>query len=320
MEFRFSFKEEERTRARGKLPQIYLGYLEYCSKTRGLSEYTLLIHRKALLPFFRSFPQFSQQSSVRRIKAKDVHDYVIRRARHLDRGSKSHLTAALRGFLRFIFVMGYHETDLSRFVPKIVMARQARYPRGLPWKIVEQLLKAPDRRTVQGKRDYAIILLLSRYGTRPRQVINLKLNDIDWKARTILFRAIKGGKDVLAPLDRDVAEALLSYFKAGRMNAKRHFDEVFLTLEPNKKHAGPFRGVFTYMYAGYMKKIGYSGPGRTGPSLIRHSVACKLLAEKNSIKTIADLYGHRSIESTFNYAKVDLTKLAELALEWPGVA
>ncbi|MGK5083716.1 tyrosine-type recombinase/integrase [Bdellovibrionota bacterium FG-1] len=300
---------------------MYIKYLEYCSKTKGLSEYTLRIRRKWLIQFLAMFPGKWHPSSVGRLSVKQVHDYMIRAASKLPVGEKRHLTSSLRDFFRFVFLMGYHQEDLSKFVPKIRMAELAHYPKGLPWNVINELLNSPDRRTLQGKRDYAILLLLSRYGVRPRQVIYLKMSDIDWKRRTILFRAIKGGKDVLVPLHKDVARAFLSYFRAGRMTASPALQEVFLTLCKGREHEGPFTTSFYWMFDRYLEKIPYSGPQwRGGPSAIRHSVASKLLSEKNSIKSIADLLGHRSVETTFIYTKVDLERLSELTFEWPEVA
>jgi integrase len=289
--------------------------------TKGLSEYTMRQRRKWILMFLIRFPKYWQPSSIGRLSVKDVYDFIIGAASKVTVGEKRALTSSLRDFLRFIFVMAYHEVDLAKYVPKIRMAELAGYPKGLPWDVIEKLLKSPDRRTLQGKRDYAMLLLMVRYGIRPRQVIYLKIHDIDWKDRTILIRAIKGGKDVLVPLYEDVAKALLSYMRVGRMGTGPEFQEVFLTLTRGRKQQGPFITSFYWMFARYLEKIPYSGPQwRGGPSAIRHSVASKLLSEKTPFKTIADLFGHRSIETTFIYTKVDLERLSELTFEWPEVA
>lgn len=322
MKFRFSVKEEAQfLRKWNELPKVYVEYLEYCSKTKGLSQYTMRVRRKWVIQFFSMFPGNLRSSSIGRLSAKEVHDYMIRTASRLRPVAKRHLASSLRDFFRFAFLMGRHKEDLSRYVPSIRVHELAHYPKGLPWNVIEELLRSPDRRTLRGKRDYAMLLILSRYGVRPRQVINLRLTDIDWKRRTILFRAIKGGKDVLVPLHKEVAGALLGYFKAGRMNASPELQEVFLTLCKNREHEGPFITSFYWMFDRYLSKIPFSGPQwRGGPSAIRHSVASKLLSEKNSIKSIADILGHRSVETTFIYTKVDLNRLSELTFEWPEVA
>lgn len=322
MKFRFVVKEETQFLKKWeRFPKVYTEYLEYCMRTKGLSEYTIRVRRKWVLKFLNQLPKYWRPSSMGRLSVKDVHDYVIQSASGARVSVKRNLTSSLRDFFRFIFIKAYHRDDLSKYVPQIRMAGLAGYPKGLPWDVIKKLLQSPDRRTLRGKRDYAMLLLMSRYGIRPRQVIYLKLHDIDWKARTILVRALKGGKDVIVPLYADVARALLSYFRAGRMTANPALREVFLTLTPGREHAAPFITSFAWMFDRYLEKIPYAGSQwRGGPSAIRHSVASKLLSENNSIKSIADLLGHRSIETTFLYTKIDLKRLSELAFEWPEVA
>lgn len=321
MIFRFKVKEETQLLKKGvKFPRVYTEYIEYCVKTKGLSQYTIRQRRQQILQFFIKFPRLWRPSLIKRLSIKDIHDYFINSVSRISSHEKRNLTSGLRDFFRFLFVKGYHQQDLSIYVPKLVMPRLAGYPKGLPWDVIKKLLKSPDRRTPRGKRDYAILLMLSRYGVRPRQLIYLKLGDINWKKRTILIRAIKGGKDVLVPLYPDIAKALLSYFRAGRMKANPSVQEVFLTLVLHREQV-PFITPFPWMFDRYLEKIHYSGPQWSGgPSAIRHSVASKLLSEKNSLKSIADLLGHRSIETTFIYAKVDLKRLSELTFEWPEVA
>ena len=55
-----------------------------------------------------------------------------------------------------------------------------------------------------------------------------------------------------------------------------------------------------------------------GTHIIRHSVASSLINAGASIKDIADLLGHRSIDTTAIYAKVNMRSLAEVAMPWPG--
>jgi len=52
--------------------------------------------------------------------------------------------------------------------------------------------------------------------------------------------------------------------------------------------------------------------------VIRHSVACRLINAGATLKQIADLLGHRSIDTTRIYAKVDLASLAQVSLPWPA--
>ena len=55
-----------------------------------------------------------------------------------------------------------------------------------------------------------------------------------------------------------------------------------------------------------------------GTHILRHSLASRMLAFGASLKQIADLLGHQSINTTMIYAKVDLMALSQVALPWPG--
>jgi site-specific recombinase XerD len=54
--------------------------------------------------------------------------------------------------------------------------------------------------------------------------------------------------------------------------------------------------------------------------VFRHGFATRMLQNGQSLKTIADLLGHRNINTTFRYTKVDLAALHQLPLEWPEVS
>jgi integrase/recombinase XerD len=140
-------------------------------------------------------------------------------------------------------------------------------------------------------------------------------HDIRWHEQTIAFAPSKGGKPLKFPLDKSVAEALLAYLRRDRGTAP--FDEVFLTIRGARRPLG----LNNHLWAAL--KIYYQRAGIRasviGTHAIRHAVATRLLERGASIKTIADLLGHRHIETTYIYTKVDLTQLRTLAGQWPEV-
>jgi integrase len=256
----------------------------------------------------------------------DVQEYTIEAAgRMKSRHRRRNLVIVLRDFFRFLHFTGYTPKDLSLAVPTIVTYRHSSVPKGLPWSVVEQLLKVPNRRTFCGKRDYAIILMLARYGIRAIQLRALRLQDIDWKKASIHFKACKGGKDVVVPLLPDVRRALRDYFKAGRMKAPTEFDQVFLTSGTkgsSEMGQRPLRDSTWNIVANAFKKVGAatSPLQKRGPHAIRHAYATRLLEQNEPIKSIADLLGHRSLETTFIYTKSGIEQLRPLTRVWPEKA
>lgn len=107
---------------------------------------------------------------------------------------------SLRVFLRYLHRQRVLSADLSRAIPRRRGYRQATLPRAITWNEVERVLAAVERRTPHGKRDYAILLLLSTYGLRAREVAALTLDDVDWTRAQIHISARKNGHSTIYPL------------------------------------------------------------------------------------------------------------------------
>jgi len=262
-----------------KLPTIYLAYLNYLRTVRRLSVGTIQNRKIESLRFILKNPKCNSARTVKSLRAVDVQEYTIEvAARMTSRHLRRNLVIVLRDFFRFLHFEQYTKKDLSSSVPTVTTYRHSSVPKGFPWKVVEQLLKVPNRRTFCGKRDYAVILMLSRYGIRAIQLRALRLQDIDWQKNTIHFKACKGGKDVLAPLLPDVRRSLKQYFRAGRMKASREFDQVFLTSGTkgsSEMGQRPLRDSTWNIVANAFKKLGAETQSfqKRGPHAIRHAYA-----------------------------------------------
>lgn len=304
------------------LPRIYREYLEYLRSVKGLARGTIHNRKKPVLVFLMKCARFSTPSGIAKLKPKHIQRYVMAGAKTLSREGKRTLTVALRDFFRFLHLKGYINRDLSCIVPTLITYRLTTLHRGISWSLVRKLLKIPDRRTHTGRRDFAILLMLSRYGIRQGQLIELRMGDIDWKGQTIHFKAVKGGKDITVPLFPDMAKALIAYFKGGRMAAPKKYDQVFLTVGRGGSAVDGQRPLGRAIWYVVHRLLGQLGIDRNcpfprGPHSIRHAFATKLLEEKKSIKVISDLLGHRSIKTTYIYTKSDIRRLRELAVAWP---
>ena len=305
------------------LPRLYIEYLDYLRNVRKVAIGTVQNRKTYSLRFLLNFSKFAESNKIGKIKPADIQEYTIETARQMkSRHQRRALIIVLRDFFRFLHFAGYTKTDLSVSVPTIVTHRHSSVPKGLPWNVVEQLLKVPNRHTFCGKRDYAIILMLARYGVRAIQLRDLKLGEIDWKKKTVHFKACKGGKDVLAPLLPDVKQALYAYFKAGRMKAPKQYAQVFLTSGSggsSEMGQRPLEQSTWNIVANAFKKLNIetSSGQKHGPHAIRHAYATRLLEKNEPIKSIADLLGHKSLETTFIYTKSSVEQLRPLTRQWP---
>jgi len=177
---------------------------------------------------------------------------------------------------------------------------------------MNRILGAVDRSTPLGRRDYAILLLAARYGLRPCDIRRLTLDEIDWRGARIDLRQLKTGRLLTLPLLPDVADALSVYLRDGRPCSSDR--TVFL------RHRAPFEpfavqnNLMAIMRQALQRAGLASRTGRRGLYLMRHTLATRLLACGRQIKTIADVLGHASTDTTYGYLRVDLVGLRAVAI------
>jgi len=219
------------------------------------------------------------------------------------------LCAHLRIFLRYLYREGLLRTDLSVHVDSPRQYRLATLPRAITWEEVGLLLAGVDRRSPVGKRDYALLVLLTTYGLRAREVAALKLDDLDWVHGRLMIPARKGGHASSYPLAASVGEALVEYLQQGRVASTER--AVFL------RAYAPYTPM---TYAAISTRVGIQlqragiAVVRPGSHTLRHTCVTRLVATGFSLKSIGDYVGHSHPKSTEIYTKLDLEALRELAL------
>jgi len=288
-------------------------YLDFLACRRGLAPCTIQARRRGLIPFLEDLGADAVAEQVGALSPERVHSFWATHTGARSRSGRRETQTALRTFFRFCLQQGYLKRDLAEAIPRLRTYRLSGVPRDVSEEEAEQLLRSIDRSTGLGRRDFAIMQLLYTYGVRGGHVRALRLQDIEWRQRRIRFRSHKRGKEVLVPLTDQVGEALLAYLRHGRPTAP--YQEVFLTahapIRPLKNAS-----VLSVLVGHRMVRAGASGP-RRGPHAFRHRFATRMLERGHSLKTIADLLGHRDINTTFRYTKVDLHTLHQLPLDWP---
>ena len=144
-----------------------------------------------------------------------------------------------------------------------------------------------------------------------------RIQDVDWRGGEVFIRHTKGKRDRVAPLLEETGAALADYVLRAR--PKVDSANLFLTFIPPVgpvKYASPVSRIVG-------NRLGCSGIelGRVAVAhLLRHNLATKLVEQRWPINEIADLLGHRSINTTLIYVKVATWQLADVALPFPGGA
>jgi site-specific recombinase XerD len=249
---------------------------------------------------------------VRDLRASDVSNFVVRWTRTHPAGRAKLLVTSLRSFFRFLTQHGEIDADLAAVVPSVAGWRLAGLPKYLPVEQVESVIESCDRSTAEGRRDYAILVLLARLGVRAREVARLEIDDINWRAGELVVRGKRSREDRL-PLVPEVGAALADYLQHGRPACATR--RVFVRVRAPIQAIGEGSTVTTVVRAALRRAR--LDPPMKGPHVFRHSLATRMLGGGASMVEIAEVLRHRSPQTTEIYAKVDFGALRGLALPWP---
>ncbi|MHC4539603.1 MAG: site-specific integrase [Planctomycetota bacterium] len=262
--------------------------------------------------FCQRFLCHVHDSGIRQVKAIDlsvVQKFIISEGNSHTRRTMITYCSVLRRFLSYLYWRGEIQRDISSLIISPKSYKHERCPKFFTDAQISAVLSSVDRQTSIGMRNYAMILLLATYGLRSKEVAQLRLDDIDWRAEKLHIRRRKSGNISTYPLAPSVGEAILCYLKNSRPKSSHR--QVFLA------HAAPYNPV-TSSALGHAtnKHLLLCGIKKRGINAhaFRYSCAQQLFENDFSIKEIADYLGHRQLTSTQRYMKIDIKHLREVAL------
>jgi len=298
--------------------ELLVAYLDHLRHVRGLEPRSC----EGLLKSARRILAWHKDNLPDRPLAAMSGEHVLGLMQHLlslsaNASTRSSTTSYARSFFRFLRWSDLNSQDLARFVPRTPCWRLAHLPPRLAWEGIRRTIDLIDATTPSGKRDRAILLLLATTGLRNKELRLLELQDIRWRTAEVLVRRTKGKRDRVVPLLDEAGAALADYVLYAR--PKIASPQVFLSYAPP---ARPFKcsASISRIVRSRLELGGIELSGAAGAHLLRHSLATQLVAQRCPINEVADLLGHRSIDTTAIYVKVALPQLADVALPFPGGA
>jgi integrase len=225
-----------------------------------------------------------------------------------------HVVARLRAFLRYGAARGLIRAGLDTIdTPRTY--REELPVRALPWPLVEKLLRSVDLTSRAGWRDYTVLHLMAYYGLRPSEIVALRVDSIDWRTKTCRVEQRKTQSDLVLPLLGQTVRLLRRYLYNGRYESP--VPQLFLRARR------PFGSLHHYAVCNlFYKRAAQSGLPLEGYSsyALRHSFAMRLLQRGVGVKAIGDLLGHRSLEATCVYLRLDVSALRTVALPVPSAS
>ena len=289
--------------------QLIDRYCDYLLVDRGLTAGTVGLYAGVASRFLAALT--ASDRDLDRLEPGDVTQFVLCESQRRSVASAKNLVTGLRSFLRFLFTEGLSSRRLDGAVPGVAGWQLSSLPLALDADEVQRLVRSCDRGCVVGRRDYAILVLLSRLGLRAGEVAGLALVDVDWRSAEIVVRG-KSRREERLPLPVDVGEALVAYLRDRRPDSSG--PEVFQRVRA-PHGALTTAGIRWVVY----RACDRAGLARVGPQRLRHATATEMLRNGSPLSEVAQVLRHRSVSTTAVYAKVDRVALVAVAQPWPGV-
>lgn len=227
--------------------------------------------------------------------------------------------SVIRAFLRFLAESKYLERDYSFLVPHV------RPPQPIPSVYsVEEIQRieaqvqydAINGVTSIGKRNYAMLLMATRLGLRPCDIVSLTFSELDFQAETIRIMQEKTDTPLELPMLPIIRDALQDYIKNARGNHSCQY--VFLSMQPPYWHISP--SAFSCSVCRAILAAGIERNGRgVCARVLRSSLASSMVNDGVPYEVARQTLGHRDKNAIRHYARLDVERLKLYALEPPAV-
>ncbi|MGH2919295.1 MAG: tyrosine-type recombinase/integrase [Solirubrobacteraceae bacterium] len=279
--------------------EVLLGdYREYLAVERGLTADTIEGYVLAVRTFLDGRLRDGDKLDLAGLSAADVVAFVVARCPAQSRGAAKMTVTGLRSLLGFLHLRGLIAGPLAEAVPSTASWRLSGLPRALEPEQLDALLGSCDRATANGRRDYAVLVMLARLGLRAGEVAALRLEHVDWRAGELRIVG-KGRRAERLPLPADVGAAIVAYLRDGRPETAQDRSLIVRVRAP---HDGMTTGGITQIV---FAAAGRAGLGPMHSHRLRPTAATQMLRAGASLEDVGQVLRHRQVLTTAIYAKVD---------------
>ena len=284
----------------------YVGtFISYLGSVRNLSPHTVRAYRADL----DSYAQWVHLEGIMplHVTHRQLRGYLadLKRAGYTSRTINRHLSA-LRALYKWLVHEGATSEDAAAALasPKVAQS----LPTVMSDEDVTRLFDTCDTTTATGLRDRAFLEFLYASGARISEASGLNLTDLNrTEASVRLFG--KGSKERIVPLYASALDALDSYVQSARpeLLGKKNNPALFVSTRGNRMSADALRSVFEH-------HVDLACLDATlTPHAMRHSFATELLGGGADLRSVQELLGHESLNTTQIYTHLSIDRLKEAA-------
>lgn len=297
----------------GNIGYIALQYLDYCRNELVLAEKT--IENKRL--YLHDFAKYLNKNGL----AFDALSIEITELFFESMGytlsSRHNSAECIILFLRYAYDNGYSAKDTSVYILPDNYRKDCKLPTTYEENEIRDLIKSVERASAIGKRDYLVLLLVTEYGWRAKDVTRFTFNDIDWDNNSISFEQHKTMHQVKFPLLATIGNAIIDYLKFARPDTDAQ--EIIVSMENANKGKPLASPTIHSIVSKYLSRAEIQNwkNKKHGPHAMRHSLATNLLKKNVAMPIISTVMGHQRTETTSVYISVDYNKLKLCALPMP---
>lgn len=287
-------------------------FAEYLRQYRGSPAVTIkkkLAHVSRFLAFLKA-----SHKQIDCMILSDIDDFIVACSKHYARTTTADIGCSLRSYLRFLLATGQIATDLSASIMTPTIRRNERPLRALPWDDVRRILATINCNTIIGQRDQALLLMMSVYGLGAGEVLQLTLDDIDWRASIFNVVRPKTGVAFTLPLLPAVAQSLAAYLQHGRpQHAQTRC--VFVSMHAPNLGLGSSSAI-RHILISHAKTAGVTA-AYLGSHVLRHTHACRQIELGINPQVLSDILGHCTPTAISAYVNIATEQLRQLALPVP---
>lgn len=287
---------------------------EYLKCTCGLTPNTRE-SRAQHVGAFLSHRGGTDNRSIPTLSTTDIDAYFSTLVSRLRPASLRIVCNSLRSYFRYRALCGDETVGLAAALPHIADWRRSTLPKVLSDAQLAAFLNAFDRSDPVGLRDYVIARCLLDPGLRGHEVTYLTLESINWRRATLIISGTKSNRVQQLPLPESTGAAVLQYLRQGRPQTTNR--RLFI------RHRAPLDKPLSVAAIRNSMNRAFARCGLSdqfcSTHVLRRTMANQLQRAGIPVKEIADVLRHKSLDTAYSYARVDVAQLRTIAQPWPGI-